>query len=271
MMRFRSFFREMAEVNVADLDAEFLKRAQKVTSFNLTSKDFISLKHKKEIQHLFRTHFFPKFNLDNSISGKPTPSKLNKLISQLKNINMGAFQKLHNYNLKGVGPAEATLFFLLDDAHLGGGSSAGIDIVVGGKNYEVKAGNIPAEGGGKHIIGFKLGGTVPLDKMVTAALKIRDSNPRIKSAGKEKTGVNGNQIKMIRADRKLGAQWKKEVEVPYARAASKYLGKNEIIFMVNTTPKARMGECASISKVKISDVSIDVVTQGTIKPRVRIG
>ena len=86
MMRFRSFvreIREMAEVNVSDLDAEFLKRAQKVTSFNLTSKDFTSLKHKKEIQHLFRTHFFPKFNLDKTISGKPTKIELNNLIRSL--------------------------------------------------------------------------------------------------------------------------------------------------------------------------------------------
>ena len=70
-MQSKSLFqeiKEMAAVNVSELDATFLQRAQKVTSFNLTSKDFISLKYKKEIQHLFRTHFFPKFNLDNTIS-----------------------------------------------------------------------------------------------------------------------------------------------------------------------------------------------------------
>ena len=122
----------------------------------------------------------------------------------------------------------------------------------------------------KHIIGFKLGGTVPLSRMVNAAISIRDSDPKIKAAGKEKTGVNGNQIKMIRANPKLKSKWEREVELPYARAASKYLGKNPIIFMVNTTPKGRSGECAAIIKPGISDVSIDVVTQGTIKPRVKI-
>ena len=270
MLRLQNFIREMAAAEVSDLDADFLRRAQRVTSFNLSPKDFISLQYKKEIQHLFRINFFPKFDLDQTIHGQPTVSKLNKLIKQLKGMNSSAFHKLHTYNLKGVGPAEATLFFLIDQAHLGGGSSAGVDIVVGNKNYEVKAGNIPQEGGSRHIVGFKLGGTVPLSKIVSSAIKIRDIKSTIAAAGKEKTGVNLKQIRMIRADSILNPQWVREVERPYAKVASKYLGKNPIIFMVNTTPKGRAGECAAIIKPGISDVSIDVVTQGTIKPRVKI-
>ena len=72
-------------------------------------------------------------------------------------------------------------------------------------------------------------------------------------------------------DRKLAARWKKEVEIPYAKEAAKYLGKNKIIFMINTTPASRIGEVAAIMKPKLADISIDVVTQGTIKPRVKIG
>ena len=167
--------------------------------------------------------------------------------------------------------AEATLFFLLDNAHLGGGSSAGVDIVISGTNYEVKAGNLPGDGGGKEIIGFKLGGTVPIAKEVKAALEIRDVDPKIARLGRERTGVNGSQIKAIMKDRKLAARWKKEVEIPYAKEAAKYLGKNKIIFMINTTPASRIGEVAAIMKPKLADISIDVVTQGTIKPRVKIG
>ena len=84
-------------------------------------------------------------------------------------------------------------------------------------------------------------------------------------------GVNGGQQKLIKANPKLAERWKKEVETPYAREASKYLGANPIIFMVNTTPSARKGEVAAIMKPKLNDISIDVVTQGTIKPRVKIG
>ena len=270
-MKFKSYITEMAAVNVSDLDADFLKRAQKVTSFNLSSGDFTSLKYKKEIQHLFRTHMFPAFDLDNTISGPPNVTKLNKLIKNLKAISAKNFRNLHNYNLKGVGPAEATLFFLLDNAHLGGGSSGGVDIVINGTNYEVKAGNLPGDGGGKEIIGFKLGGTVPIAKEVKAALEIRDVDPKIARLGRERTGVNGSQIKAIMKDRKLAARWKKEVEIPYAKEAAKYLGKNKIIFMINTTPASRIGEVAAIMKPKLADISIDVVTQGTIKPRVKIG
>ena len=69
MQRFRTFLKEMAAVNIADLNTEFLKRAQKVTSFNLQTKDFESLQYKAEIQHLFHMHFFPDFDLDNTIKG----------------------------------------------------------------------------------------------------------------------------------------------------------------------------------------------------------
>ena len=58
MRRFKSFIREMAEVSIASLNPDFLKRAQKVTSFNLRGSDFESLKYKAEIQYLFRTFFF---------------------------------------------------------------------------------------------------------------------------------------------------------------------------------------------------------------------
>ena len=40
--------------------------------------------------------------------------------------------------------------------------------------------------------------------------------------------------------------------------------------MINTTPASRIGEVAAIIKPKLTDISIDVVTQGTIKPRVKI-
>ena len=63
-IRFKKFHKlqEMAAVDISDLDANFLSRAQKVTSFNLRTRDFESLQYKAEIQHLFRTHFFPNFN-----------------------------------------------------------------------------------------------------------------------------------------------------------------------------------------------------------------
>lgn len=252
--------------NVADLDADFLKRAQKVTSFNLSPNDFTSLKYKSEIQHLFHIHFFPKFDLDKTIKGKPTIDKLNNAITKLKKEDLTKFKVLHNYNLKGVGPSEATLYFLLDEAHLGGGASAGMDIVVGSQGYEVKAGDISMG----FFKNFKLGGTVDVSKMVSAGLKIRDMNPKIKQMATEKTGVSGKQIDAIMKDRSLAPMWKKEVEGPYIKAAHSYLSKNPLILMINKTPAAKMGECCYIGKPSLNQVALDVITQGTIKPKIKI-
>ena len=40
--------------------------------------------------------------------------------------------------------------------------------------------------------------------------------------------------------------------------------------MINTTPAAQRGECLYIGKPRLNQVSVDVVTQGTIKPKIAI-
>ena len=75
MKKFKGYLKEMAAIDASDLDSKFLQRAQKVTSFNLSPNDFTSLKYKGEIQFLFKTHFFPKFNLDKTIKGKPSADR----------------------------------------------------------------------------------------------------------------------------------------------------------------------------------------------------
>ena len=266
MKSFTGYINEMAAKAIADLDTEFLKRAQKVTSFNITSADFTKLDYKSEIQYLFNTHFFPKFDVSKTIKGKPTVDGLNKLIKALKKESTSKFNALHDYNLKGVGPGEATLFFLLDDANLGGGSAAAADIRIGGADYEVKAADLSGEGFFKN---FKLGGTVPLDRMVGAALRLRDEADPNKTMGKERNGVNGTQMKAIMRDPKLRNEWNASVEKPYQEAAYKYLSKNPLILMINKTPVARRGEVLFIGKIKKEQVGIDVVSQGTIKPKIK--
>src|SRR6056300_1831074 len=98
----------MPNLNIKDLDSAFLQRAQKITSFNLSPADFITLNHKSEIQYLFHTHFFPKFDLTKTLKGAPDVNKLNQLIRALKSENAANFSAMHNYNLKGVGPGETT-------------------------------------------------------------------------------------------------------------------------------------------------------------------
>jgi len=273
MKRFNSYLKEMAMVNVADLDTDFMARAEKVTSFNLSSADFTTTKYKAEIQFLFKKHFFgKKFDLDDTIKGTPKKDELNKLIKKLKQINPSNFMALHNYNLKGVGPGEATLFFLLDDAALGGGSASAADININGRAYEVKAGNYNAKQ--KAYKDFKLGGTVVLDQIVREAFRLRDivdPNLKMSRSGKaERNGVNGEQIAAIMKDKGLAAQWEKNVETPYRKKAAKYLNKNPLILMINTTPKSQVGEVYHIGSVRENQIKVDVVTQGTIKPKLEI-
>jgi len=268
MKRLSTYLKEMAMVNVADLNSEFLKRAQKVTSFNLSPADFTTTEFKAEIQFLFKTHFFEKFDLDKTIKGAPKKDELNKLIKELKKINKSKFMSLHNYNLKGVGPGETTLFFLLDDASLGGGTASAADININGKAYEVKAGNYNAKQ--KAYKDFKLGGTVPLDKMVRAAFELRDLADPNKRLGTEKNGVSGSQIEAILKDKNLATQWNKTVEAPYSREAAKYLNKNPLILLINKTPAAQLGEVYHIGSVPQDKIKVDVVTQGTIKPKLEI-
>lgn len=256
----------MANISLDELDNAFLMRAQRITSFNLTPADFLTLEHKKEIQYLFKSHFFPNFDLSKTIKGQPTKNGLNSLIQSLKQESATNFSLIHNYNLKGVGPGETTLFFLCDKAKLGGGASAGMDIVINNKGYEVKAGNYVAKDG--YFGGFKLGGTVPLEKITAAAFQLRDRDKDIKAKSAERTGVNIAQIKMIKE--RYPEEWEKTVRAPYVAAAHEYLTKNPLILIVNTTPANKKGEVFHIGTIQKSQVEVDVITQGTIKPKIKL-
>ena len=254
MLSFSEYIKESAMVD--ELDRNFIKRAMKVTSFNLSTKDFESLTNKKEIQYLFGTHFFPKFDFKYTLNGVNL-AKLNKAIDMLKSEDRSNFDALHKYNLKGVGPGEATLYFLINNGKLGGGSSAGIDLIVNGKGYEVKAVSVSAD---RYAYNFKLGGTFDTSKLIN---ELRDLKKQTGVAGAE---VNGTDIKNIQ--RKIPGAFekieKKFQEVTY----NNYFKNHEIIFIYNTGPKT--GSIAAIKKVQKSDIQLERVTSGVIKPRVKL-
>ena len=279
MFRLKTFIREMAAVNISDLDVHFMNRAQKITSFNLRPADFESVRYKAEIQHLFNRHFFPDFDLSNTIKGQPTVNKLNELIDMLQKESMVNYNKLHFYNLKGVGPGEATLFFLLDDAQLGGGGSAGVDVMVGSKKYEVKAALHSKNN--NSVYGFKFGGTEDLSKMVTQIVQWKNELG-LKSTGKGVNEVGPKNLEIIK--KKYPSEWRK-LENDFRRIGGRYFGNTPVIFISNNTsvkadPEAEAekirqlssgsGKVVSIGPVKAKDISIQTVTQGTIKPRVKI-
>lgn len=278
MRRFTTHLKEMAAVNVADLDVNFLNRAQRVTSFNLKTSDFESLQYKAEIQHLFQRHFFPKFDLNLTMKGQPNVRKLNAAIEKLKKESFINYNRLHFYNLKGVGPGEATLYFLLDDAHLGGGGSAGVDLVCAGQKYEIKASLLSKDG---TVSGFKLGGTAPVGNLVSKLVEYK-KQLGFTTKGKGENEVNGTQMAAIK--KSFPREYAK-LEAEYGRIAGRYFGNVPVIFINNnssnkvdpedTAEKTRQlssaaGGVIAIKKVTAKDIKMQVATQGTLKPMVKI-
>ena len=277
MQRFRTYIKEMAAVSINDLDMAFIKRAERVTSFNLSASDFQSINNKAEIQHLIKKHFFPDFNLDKTIKDQPTAKALNELIDELQRESFSMYNKLHNYPLSGVGPAEATLYFLCDKAQLGGGGSAGVDLKVGAKEYEIKAALVNAQK--THVSGFKLGAGVDYKAIIKELMQMKDMYG-IKTTGKGKEEIpskSGIEVFRQKDPKKMA-----ELDKLFQKECKDYFGTHEVIFMANNAsqkldpefPDAGKqkvlskgsGRCIAIQKVNPLKCKIQVVTQGIIKP-----
>lgn len=240
------------------MDHAFISRALQVTSFNLKTTDFTSTNpsYKKEIQFLFTTNFFPSFDINKAINGVDMTA-LNTLIRELKSINSAKFSSMHNYNLRGVGPGEVTLYYLINDAFLGGQSIKG-DLVIGREIFEVKAVNV-SNGVAK---GFFLGRTVGIDRIRT---KIADLASELKLGGSA-SEINGTIIANIKtkAPKEFDA-----LEKEYANVAvSEYFSDKKVIFVNNGT--TNLGNIEAVKIVSVGDIQIDVVTNGTIKPKIKI-
>ena len=268
MLSLKGYLNEMTDAKIKDLDAEFIARATKITSFNLRGADFESLAHKAEIQHIIHTHWFPKFRLGDTMKGL-NMGKLNSAIDTLKKIDRFYFDKLYDWQPKGVGPGEVLLYFLIDDAVLGGGSSAGVDVKIGGKNYEVKAANLT--GDKKAVYGFRLGGTVNVSQEVRKAIQMKEELG-FTTKGKGQGEVNKTQIEAIK--KKYPKEWE-SIRKSYVDKAYKYFaGQNVIFFNNNRGTGGKLttaaGNIAAVKTVSKNDIEIDVITQNSIKPRVKI-
>ena len=266
MYGFKSFIKaidEQVKMGGEELDLDFLRKAERVTSFNIVTKDFESLAHKKEIQHLFNKHFFPGFDLSKTIN-RVDKNALNKLIAELKAEDSRMFSKLHGYNLKGVGPGEATLFFLIDNAYLGGGSSAGVDLVVGSGKYEVKAVQTTKTIDGTLAYDFKLGGTVRLDDITKRLVRLLE----FRKIEGSKTEIKKSTIDKLRNDDESSADFF-SIEESYRKRAAEYFKNHEVIF-INNSKTGKMGNIEAVKKIKHTDILIERVTSGTIKPMVYI-
>ena len=262
MITFKEYINELTK-DMGQLDLAFIKRAEVVTSFNISAKDYESTNNKAEIQYLFKKHFFPNFDLSSTLASF-NEGQFNMLVDQLKSMDKSKFQSLLKYQPKGVGPGEVLMYFLVDDLHLGGGSSAGLDVTSGGTGYEVKAANLSRTG---YFNGFKIGGTINISDELSAAAIIKNKlATELKLRGRE-TEINKSQITLIKKSR-LANDWMEKVEIPYQKKAYEYFKGHDTIFLINENPKAIQGK-AFVKKISPSDIELDVVTNGTIKPQIK--
>lgn len=238
------------------MDQAFIKRATNVTTFNLTTRDFESTQYKKEIQHLFKLYYFPNFDLKNTTKNVDM-AKLNANIQKLKQENFELFKKLHQYPLKGIGPGEVMLYFLIDDAQLGGGSSGGVDLIVGSKKYEVKAVDV-ASGG--YAVNFKLGGTFDTSDIISGLMELKS---RVGATGE---GINKAALEQIK--RKYPQELNILLNRFIDRSYDNYFKHHEVIFIQNTT--RAIGNIVGVKQVRKQDISLERVTSGVIKPMVKL-
>jgi len=258
MKSFRTYLDQMNQLaeSVDDLDMKFLSNAEKVSSFNLVAKDFETLQYKKELQFLFTKHFFPDMNT-NDFLDKIDQNKFNNVIAKLKALDFKNFVKLHKYGLKGIGPGEVLMFYVLNNGHLGGGSSAGIDLIDNNVKYEIKAVEVTSKG---YANQFKVGGTFDISGIMFKAMALK------KKVGAKGEGVNTTTIKMIISE--FPKEWESVVQEFRDVTYKNYFSKHPIIFMRNSTKK--IGEIVAIKNVKKSDIELDRITSGTIKPMVKL-
>jgi hypothetical protein len=249
---------------VKELDKSFIKRATKVTSFNLTSGDFTSLKNKIEIQTLYQQHMFPSFSPEMALR-TITVSGYNNLVQLLKNDDASQYEKLHNLSLKGVGPGEAVMYLLTEKGHLGGGSSAGVDLVNGGDRYEVKAAKWKSKTSKDAVSDFKLGGGLSGMTKIETDLQELAYDLGLKPRGAAE--ISGK----IFAEMKEKAPNKyNEIESRYQKLAGQYFGSHDTIFLQTERNQSDFGEILAIKKVKPSDITMERFTSKSIKPIVKI-
>lgn len=238
------------------LDLEFLRRAEKVIAFNIYTKDFSTLKYKKEIQYLINKHFFPKFDLSQTID-YVDKNRLNNLINKLKTEDLMAFERLHNYNLKGIGPGEVTLFFLINNAVLTTDLSSGIDLIVGSKKYEVKAVQIYKE---SIAYDFRIGVNIFVSDIIDEISKLVNFEKMNSKNEIRKTTID--------ALRETSADFR-EIEEKFADRAYKYFKDHELI-LVNNSKSSRQGNIEAVKRIKKEEIMIERVTGGSIKPMIKL-
>lgn len=247
------------------MDTDFIRRATRVVSFNLTAADFQTTKYKEEIQSLYYQHMFPSFNPSMALTNL-TKTDYNKLIRLLKSDDKEQYNKLHSLPIKGVGPGEAAIFLLTKEGVIAGGSSAGTDIIIGPKKYEVKAVEWQSTVTRTHVMNFKLGGSIPGMAQFEAELQRAFFDLKY-TASRGEPNIPGSVFKRFERENN---QLYRSYEKKYQTLAMQYFSNHPIIFIQNKENQPDYGEIISIQYVLPENIKMERYTSRTIKPIIKI-
>jgi hypothetical protein len=266
MKRFKQFFKE-SENDIMQLDTDFMRRAARVTSFNLTSADFNTSKYKREIQSLYQQYIFKSLDPEKTLDNLDI-NEYNKLVRTLKNEDRMQYEKLHNLPLRGIGPAEAVLFLLTKypNGNLGGGSSAGVDFVMGTKKYEVKAAKWKSKTAKDYVADFRLGGNIQgMTQLESEIQKAFYSYGYTNNSGAPE--IKGSLFQQFEKEHpKEYAAFEKR----YQDLAKNYFSDHEVIFIQTEANQTDFGEIIAIKKVKAEDIKMERYTSRSIKPLIKV-
>lgn len=238
------------------MDSDFIAEAERITSFNLATSHFQSLDYKKEIQHLFKKHFFSsKTKTIDVVCQK----KLNKTIDYLKTNHLQSFKHMHNYKPTGIGPGEISMYFMVNSAKLGGGSSAGCDLIDAEAAYEIKAASITQDGYAKD---YELGRNVPLANTVK---KLSELKYELK-LGDDSVNISKGQLGIIKTTFTYEF---KEIEEDFRHLAFEYFKHHKVIFL-NNSQYSPIGRVESIKYVQAHEIGIERIARGTVAPRIKL-
>lgn len=272
---------EEQEAFVSQLKMDFINKCSVSNAFKLDTKDLQSVEYKSEIRFLICRKYFPELQSSDIFLDKLTSAgQLNSKLSAIEALNPRAMAELLQLNSgSGLGPGEALLYFLLDNTVIGGGSSAGVDVIDNGTKYELKAVKLRKKD--MMLTEFKLGGTVDISgiqsRLMLLKRELLQMFPKIKEG--EKTGINNDHldgfqhkdfVKLIE-DRKDLTSFE-ELELEFAKLAyNEYFKAHPIIFMGSKDSGAKYyGRIFDILEVQEKDIKIHQVTSSTIKPGILI-
>jgi hypothetical protein len=241
--------------------AEFISKSTRGGKINIDHREYYSLKYKEEIRATFHSMYFPSLAIFPTVGDSVSVTSLNSAINKLRSASAtGLKHVLDQEPISGIGPGEVLIYLLADGAVLKGGTSKGLDVDIRGVAYEVKAVRVTLN---RFAQSYRVGTHVPMGSVISKINQLR-----------EDMNIPGTKQEVKKTSLDLMASAYPEryaaIRAEFAKDAHKaYFDKHQVIFINNNASHAA-GTIESIKNVKAQDISIERVSQGTIRPMVKL-